>query len=579
MPIIPYFEQTVKVADAPAPVLDTNRRPTVNADATVRGVARLAQAGQAPLINPDPFVAQDRALVNLGQGIAQAGGVLQHLANKQKEAKDYTDVTAAQSSLRDAATSFEEWKLKNPDPSTWKDGWVKHYGAAQKAALENPQLSPEARQKITEAAGLFGRTSAINVSLDAAKTTFARARGTATVAADNAFQSGNVAEGEAILAGAVEQGYLMGDDAHRLLKAGKAVAERTNDKVVYDQNYGAILADADGWLAANKQNANGLDPQMHNSLEAQAYQQKRLNTAAVAGQFADAMATDGAIKSEADIETMLAGQRPAMVAEAKADWQKLQTQAVKDYNASLPGLLANTGKLLAALDGVDPKSPTAEGDRIRAEYLIKSLVPEGYRDELIKRLDGKFNPPKTPPNPTVNSYGTEQISQWFKDGRFGEITRPAVEGEKGYVPPTETFRFFGPNDVTPSPDNKDVVDPSKRDAAMATRGRVEMDWQDWQKRNPSAGIEEAQKALAGIVRGKLSAGDVSALLNSPVPVIAPPAAGGRTALDVLSPPGPPEPVKPPGPRGDKLPLPQGEADMGGVPPVYADEVSLFPPSL
>lgn len=517
--LIPYLQETVKTADAPAPVLDQNRRPTVDVSGQVQGLNQLARASQMPLIDPDPFVAKDRALSQAGRAVAEFGGVMQAYAQQKAKAKDYTDITAAKARMDDAMTEFEIWKQKNPDPSTWAEGWNSHFAGVQKGVMADPNLSVKAREQITALGTTSGRSGGLRVELDAAKTIGQRAEATATVSADQAYNRGDRAAGDAILADAVGAGFLMSDRAHALSKAGESIVEKREQEAVYNQNYGAILADANGWLEANKQNKNGLDPKLHNALEAQAYQQKRLNQSAVAADFSDAMVTDGAIKSVDDIDGLLAGQRPAVIAEAKSDWRKLQDDKVQAHNASLPGLLENTGQLMGMIDAFDGKGKDADAQRIRAEYLIKAMVPEGYRSSLIKRLDAKFNPPKTPANPTVNSYGEQQISAWFKDGKFGAVTRPVAEGEEGYVPPTETGSLWWKSSVASK--QPEVSDPAARDNAMMARAQVEMDWMDWQQKNPNAGIEEGRKALGGIARGKLKSSDLDALMSSPLPTNAP----------------------------------------------------------
>ncbi len=528
MPLIPFIEQTVKTANAPAPVLDRNRRPTVDNSGVVNAIGRMGKAAQQPLIDADPFVAKDRALSNAGRAVAEAGGVLQAVAVQKAKAKDYTDITTAKARMDDASTEFEIWKQKNPDPSTWGEGWNKHFAEVSKSVMADPNLSARARTEIGTLAMVTGRRDGLRVELDATKTIGQRAEATASVSADQAYNRGDREAGDAILADAVESGFMMADRAHSFMKAGEQVVKKREEDAVYGQNYAAILADADGWVEANKGNKNGLDPKMHNSLDAQARQQQNANTTAIAADFADKMVTDNAIKTVDDIDGMLAGQRPSFIAKAKAAWREGQSDKFKAYNNSEEGVRVNTGASYAAIDAFDAAAPNAKENRIQLEWSIRQRLPAGVAGEVIKDLDAKFNPPKTPSNPTAASFIRKQVSAWYQDGKFGAVKRPVREGEKGFI--EDTFKFFGANEPA-TQDTFVSVDPADRDRAMATRGQVEMDSMEWLKKNPNASMQEAQKALGTIVRDKLKPADIDTLMRAPMP--AAPAAG-RTATDILN---------------------------------------------
>lgn len=562
---IPFPRETIKTGNAPSPVLDRIQRPSVSADRQVRGIARLADASQEGMIDPDPFVAQSRALSRVGEAVGQAGGIMQAIAHKKKEADDYVNVQMGKASLEDAAIEFDTWKESNRDPSKWGEEWSRRMGERRKAVLENPDLSPEARSQLETTASIWGKRESVLVNRDAAQATFGRAKSAVKASASKAYERGDKEEGDRILQDAVGRSWMQEDEAYHLTSAGASLVEKKQDEATYNANYGTILQDPDGWLAANKGNAQNMDARMYDNLQNQAYQQKRMNQIKVSEGFADAMVTPGAIKSDKDIDSLLAGQRPVVVAKAKADFHKLQEDKVKAYNSSLDGLTANSGRLQAMMDTLDPKAPDAADKHLRMEYLIKSMVPEGYREGLLKDLREKFDPPATPKNPTLDAWGKAQISAWYKDEKLGETKSELPEGHPDREGPIEIdnpgWFNFGSTEIKNPKDWKE--DPAKRDRAMYVRGKVSMDWADWQKANPSATMEEGKKALGVIVRDKLKAVDMDVLMKTPTPAVS----AGRTAADVLKSftPLPPAPEDPPGlkrvsVRGDEM-LP---AEMDGL---------------
>jgi hypothetical protein len=82
------------------------------------------------------LAAPSEALGQLGKGIQQAGGVLEVLGQKQRQAETDVQVAEADNSMLAEKSSFEQWKTEHPDPSDWSTEWEK---AALDAEAERSQ--------------------------------------------------------------------------------------------------------------------------------------------------------------------------------------------------------------------------------------------------------------------------------------------------------------------------------------------------------------------------------------------------------------------------------------------------------
>src|SRR3954463_6374424 len=114
MPLIPQIRSN-PLANVPAPVLDRAARPTLDSSQQIAAVGKLGSI-KAPEL-PMSLAAPSEALGSIGKGIQQAGGVLEVLGAKQRQAETDVQVAEADNSMLAERSDFETWKQEHPDPS------------------------------------------------------------------------------------------------------------------------------------------------------------------------------------------------------------------------------------------------------------------------------------------------------------------------------------------------------------------------------------------------------------------------------------------------------------------------------
>src|SRR4051812_12869627 len=98
MPLIPLIQKSTPLANAPAPVLDREKRPTVNNKGLQAAVGELGGV-KAPLLPGDQLAAPYKALGAVGEAIKEAGSVAGAVAIRRAQAETYVQVTKADAQL------------------------------------------------------------------------------------------------------------------------------------------------------------------------------------------------------------------------------------------------------------------------------------------------------------------------------------------------------------------------------------------------------------------------------------------------------------------------------------------------
>ncbi len=206
MPNIPTYLPDLPMGQSPG-------RPNLVDVPTGRGVsaANYINAIGLPTVSNETFMGDVRANAALGEAVSQVGGMLGQLAEKEIQAKNYADVSAAEDRLK---TRFAEWENNKPQgaPDTWAQSWKNESELAIKEIMNDRSLSQSAKEELQIRLGRFSTNAHIQVASDAAKAQFQRA-----ASANNAQTMRYVADGQddlarASKAEAVKNGWAYEDD-------------------------------------------------------------------------------------------------------------------------------------------------------------------------------------------------------------------------------------------------------------------------------------------------------------------------------------------------------------------------------
>lgn len=214
MPIIPIIKRQRPTTDAPSPVLDRERRPTLDTGEVQAGLRRVNEAGKMPLVNPQAMAAPFEALGTVGRAIQQAGDVLGALAIQRERAEADFQAAEFEKRMDIELAEFERWKTgKLNTPGEWEPEWGKRLGKLRSEFGANEKLNRLAKEQIGLRLTRWEGQSMAGVARDATKHTFALAKSAKISAADSALQSGDFARHEEIIQSGLTKGYLFPHEA------------------------------------------------------------------------------------------------------------------------------------------------------------------------------------------------------------------------------------------------------------------------------------------------------------------------------------------------------------------------------
>lgn len=268
MPTIPLFNggERAKMQGPPQPTLYPKQGFTVD-------LREAAQNYVAPTMDPRAAKSAWSGLQNLGQGVANLGGALNAIAERQAESIAVRQVNEAENTMRAAGNELELYAAKEHDETKWEDE-ARRISESTRKSLINDKLSPYARDKIEMRLGtweteLLGRTKIIS-----AKTSERKATESYVDRALAAAEDGNLDDAIAIWEEARKTGRVGADDARRgIIAARRGVEEKQQKKTfeaVYTQlgqnPHAALLALNDRDEAGGFKNFKELEPARRDAL-------------------------------------------------------------------------------------------------------------------------------------------------------------------------------------------------------------------------------------------------------------------------------------------------------------------------
>jgi hypothetical protein len=227
MPIIPILQKQRPTTDAAAPVLDRERRPTLDTGEVQAGLRRVNEAGKMPLMDPQAMAAPYDALGSVGRAVQQAGNVLGALAIKRQEATDKRLINTANMAMQEAELRFKAWQEENINrPELWQDMATKMSVDAVKPFMEMKELSGAARSDLELMAQGWAKSFTIGVQAKSTARQFRLTADSYVQLGKKAYHQGDRATGDAALSEAVAGGYLSMPEAEDEQMKGRITATR-----------------------------------------------------------------------------------------------------------------------------------------------------------------------------------------------------------------------------------------------------------------------------------------------------------------------------------------------------------------
>ncbi len=188
-------------------------------------------AAQAPA-QPDLSQYQARGMEALAAGFENLGATMFRIEERKAEAKNYVDVTEADTAMMKLRGDFDKWKLQNPNPAGWEAKWNSLSTDFANTYLSDKEISPKAREQITAKMSAFTTREAISVGVDSVKGQVQMAKSANMANIDYAIDQGNIAEAKKHADMGVQMGLYHQFEADHMIRQGEdKVADQKRDEL------------------------------------------------------------------------------------------------------------------------------------------------------------------------------------------------------------------------------------------------------------------------------------------------------------------------------------------------------------
>lgn len=494
MPRIPLLRQPGPIANAPAPVLDNQRRPNVDNRAVSQAVGNLAQASQIRDVDPRDFTAPYAALGAVGRAVSQAGDVLGGLAIKKREAQTDIQIAEADQVMQDAFNQHAAWRTKTPDTTAWEGNLTETLSRARQSIEGNDKLHPAAREKIRLRLSKFEGDAKADLLRDSAKMEFRRAGSVYDASAERAMRNKDYGEAERIAMEKEEKGYGYPHETEHLRTIiGKSKEQDAKDAEAERVSlvYNLVLSDPDKVEENFDSMTEGLDPRDRDSLRTQIEQAKTQRAASEVDTLSDRMAS-GEFQTLAALQAAFPERmRPTMRKQFEGALLRGQQPAIRaQLEKDAPQNFARFSDAVESYKPEDDKEGTRYAQIVMA---AKQAMPEELRGEILGPLYKKRTGTGTldAPEP-LKQTARDIVSTMFDSGALGNFKAMNAEG-------------------------KEVEDPKKKAAAYAKKGEVMIYMGKWMQQNPDATPDKAFEVIRQMI-----AGNAPLIRSTVAPAAAPP---------------------------------------------------------
>lgn len=491
--------QSMRMLDAaPAPVLDRERRPTVDNSGVGAAAAAIGNI-RLPEANGNAFAAPFEALGSVGRAIGQAGSILGGLAIKRREAETDVQVSEGAAKVDAAFADFENWKMSEPDPGKWEAKWSEKFAEVKESVSGVEGLHPAAAARLQQHLTEYDGKTRISVARDATKQTFQLAASSSDAAVTRALSMKDYDSALRIQKEAESKGYSYPHQTAELearIPQFRERDEKERKATAAQASQDSVIQSVEAWgLEETMKSLNtpgfgadwGATPSDLEGLRNTAQAVARDRRAGDAERVSDMMAK-GEIQTTAQLDALESVHlTPSDRAEMRSLLEKRQSA---EYKARLndPAYQDKLyGSLLARAKAWKPDGTDAATD----EYLSILRDADGLnvatiKNDITEPLARKRTEKPTPPDAVLKDYVSERLTRLHERGLMGAV---------------------------PVDENGKMTHAKEGDAAARKLARTSRLMNEWLSRNPKATEEQADEQALKIIGGNLDADAARAIMG------------------------------------------------------------------
>ena len=502
MPRIPILQKPGLLADAPRPVLDTQRRPTVDRSGEMRALQGVADASKMPEVDAAAMTAPMRALGAVGEAVHRTGSLMGALALKQAEAETTIQVAKADQMMQDGFNKHLEFRDKNPDPRTWEKDLQEKLAESRKAIDGTKGLRMAAKEQIDLRYAMFSGKSLADTKTAGAKETFNQAKSVLDGQIMDAMRDEKWDESVDLTQQKVDAGYGYPHEVAAQKTRVKEMKEQAEKRQYADKVGDAQdVVHNDPWAADENFEilAKDLKPTEQDQMRVEIERAKQVKQTEGISDLANAMAR-GEFQSEAALEAAFPKRMDDVTRQKFLhNWRVMQVPKNKQALQDNAGM--NFARFSDAVEAYDPEEDP-KGQRFTQLYLaIQNGLPTGMNTDMLGELKKK-GPGVLRDLESTNVVRTsirEDINNKYQAGGFGDYEHRKIE----LAPETPEKRKERQDDgKDPKYRMVPYTDQAKKEKALKKKGDLMFHMDQWLKENPGAGMEEARKEMEAATRGE-----------------------------------------------------------------------------
>lgn len=437
-----------------------------------------AGVGAAPR-NLNAELAPSSALVGFSNSIAQAGQVAEQFSQRLQAATNAAAEVDAQTKMRQTQEDYDREMATNQDTKTWVPGWQKKSDALKEEVLGNQDLSPQARDHLSNQFKVFQQSSTSQIATQANVQGIRNKTKVMLQAADDAWDTGNFEAGSQPILSAVQVGLLSDAQAQEILKKGQTQADfaKVNRGLNVDP-INTLDALNDQTEGGKWRNFKALDENQREAMKGKADTAvNKLRADTLQGIYDKQ--NNGQIMSSDELQTMVdnrtlaPGTMKMILAQQAKIGKKPEVPELEEYS-----------NLLTESSTYNPDDDPSNSQRAKIIARMAVLAPV-YRDEVKASLDRATN--KTGEN-SRTADGNNYIDELTRGGFLGNI--------KNW------------------PDGSGPMEPAQARQAFQRKIELRDDLRSFVRSNPKSTAAEQFEFLNTKLKTQIDVGSATPILNS-----------------------------------------------------------------
>lgn len=376
--------------------------------------------------SPQAAGAPGQAAANLGRDVQQSAGVLVEIHGKYQAARDNGAKNAARLMIQQAQAEHAQFRLQNPDESTWGADIEGRLGKARESIFQQ-DMSPFMRTEMEATFAGWQQEASSATMLDATKQGVTRARQRSTNAVRAYKEAGDFESARRVVAESRDANVWLPEEAEAdLLDIGSEEKDwqiQQQDKATR----GAIAEDPAAWLESNPQDAApaDVDPVTYQQQRGYARELLRERTYDVSAAIQDGMVSQNGqppkITRPEQIEELAGDLRPAVREELKAELAR-RADAATAAERSTPEYQAKVvGKVTAMLSRYKADGDDFDRSYVEMEMLARSMPEGAMKSELMRQLkdtrEGQLGQIRT-----NQELAEKALVDAYNANRFGDVS-------------------------------------------------------------------------------------------------------------------------------------------------------------